>query len=75
MVMVASFFDFVHADGGSAHDARPAHAAGNHCRVTGQAADRRQNALGNVHAVNVVRSRLFADQNYWTLRRQFNGIF
>ena len=46
-----------------AHDARPAHAARHHRRVAGFAADRGQNALRNVHAVNVVGRGFFAHQD------------
>ena len=44
----------VHADGLAAGDAGLAHAAGDHGRVGRHAAARRQDALGRVHAVDVV---------------------
>ena len=41
-----------------------AHAAANHGRVAGHAAARRENALGDFHAVNVVRLGFGADQDH-----------
>ena len=53
----------VDADGASARDAGLAHAARNHRRMGGHAAARGQNALGGVHAVDILGRGLHAHQN------------
>ena len=74
MVMMSPFFRvtpiadqlFVaHVDthGTGADDAGNAHAAGNHRRMAGHAAARGEDALGGMHAVNVLRAGLDAHQN------------
>ena len=65
----------VDRDGARAHDARPAHAARDHRRVARLAADRGQNALGDVHAVNVVGRGFLADQNHRTAAAHLDGVF
>src|SRR5207302_5322861 len=54
----------VHVELVGAADAGLAHAAGDHGRVAGLAAAAGQDALGGDHAVQVVRVRLAADQDY-----------
>ena len=44
-------------------------------RMAGKPADCRQNAFRDVHAVNVVRRRLFADEDHGAVRSQFHSIF
>ena len=63
------FLVLIHREGFRAGHAGGAHAAANHRRVAGHSAARRENALGDFHAVNVVRNGLFADQN----DRRFGG--
>ena len=58
-----------------ADDAGASHAARDHRRVAGLAADRGQNALGDVHAVNVVRRGFLAHQNHRTVRGHLHGVF
>ncbi len=53
----------VDLDGFAAGNAGFSHAAGNHCRVGRHAAARRENALGRVHAVNIVGRGLGSDEN------------
>ena len=53
--------DFDRARAGHAGNA---HAASDHRRVAGHAAARSQNALGDFHAVNIVRLRFGANQNH-----------
>ena len=53
----------VDAERAGARDARAAHAARNHRRVARHAAARRENARRRVHAVDVLRARLVADQD------------
>jgi len=48
-----------------AGDAALAHAAGDHRRVAGHAAERRQNALRRVHPANVLRAGFSANQNHF----------
>jgi hypothetical protein len=53
---------------GAGHAGR-AHTAGDHGRVAGHTAARRQNALGRFHAVNVVRHGFLTNQQHGSLRR------
>ena len=53
----------VDADAAGAGDAGPPHAAGDHRGVAGHAAAGGQDALGGVHAVDVFRAGLDADQD------------
>ena len=59
----------------SADHAWPAHAASDHGRVAGVTADRRENALGDVHAVDIVRRGFLADQNHRAFRGKVNRVF
>ncbi len=60
----------VNRNGRSADYTGTTHAARHYRRMACQAADRRQNALRNIHAVNIIRRSFLADQNDWTLARK-----
>ena len=65
---------FADVDGARADDAGASHAARDHRRVARLAADRGQNALGDVHAVNIVGRGFFADQNHGAVFASFDRV-
>src|ERR1022692_1098969 len=64
----------VDRDSARSRHAGNAHAAGDHGCVTGHAAARCENALGDFHAVNVVRNGFGAHQDDGTLGGLFDGL-
>src|SRR5258708_842856 len=57
-----------------AEDAGSTHASSNHRCVTRLATDGGENALRDVHAVDVVGRGFFAHQNYRRFLRRFDGV-
>jgi len=66
---------FVNGDGAGADDTRPAHAARDHCGVARLTADRGQDALGNVHTVNIVGGGFLAHQDHRTGAAHLDRVF
>ena len=61
---------FIHVDVARARHATLAHTARDHSRVAGHTAARGENALCHLHAVNVFRRGLGANQNYRNFRSE-----